>query len=186
MTIGGYHYQVFRAPTNSQSRICDDLNSRIPEGRGRAFLPMWEYYRRDRKRIDIKLMFTGYVFMWTDLKRSELRDVCTSIARPVRANLEKTADIWNEDQDYIYDLTEDEERFFQSIFDEYGVERMSYGYIDDESGKAVVMEGALRHYSDRIVKLDKRNWLAWVDIKIGKEPVVAGLKIEDKETWFPD
>ena len=181
MTLDGFHYHILRVPYDKQSNICNQLSSRLPDNHGRVFLPMWEYYRRDRKCVETKLMFTGYIFVHTDLKRSELFDVCKSLAKPVRAVLGDN-NLWNKEQDHVFDLTEDEESFFDSVLDESGVERMSHGYIDESTGRAVVTDGPLMKFSDRIVKLDKRNWLAWLDMKIGEEPVMVGLQIMARDT----
>ena len=176
MALDGFHYHILRVPYDKQNGICNQLASRLPDNHGRVFMPMWEYYRRDRKCIEVKLMFTGYIFVHTDLKRSKLFDVCKSLAKPVRAVLGEN-NLWNTEQDHVFDLTEDEESFFDSVLDESGVERMSRGYIDETTGRALVTDGPLVEFSNHIVKLDKRNCLAWLDMRIGKEPVMAGLQI---------
>ena len=181
MTLDGFHYHILRIPYDKQNDICMQLSSRLPENHGRVFLPMREYYRRDRKCVETKLMFTGYIFVHTDLKRSKLFDVCKSLAKPVRAVLGEN-NLWSTEQDHVFDLTEEEESFFDSVLDESGIERMSHGYIDETTGRALVTDGPLMDFSDHIAKLDKRNWLAWLDMKIGTEPVMAGLQIMANET----
>ena len=178
-----FHYHVLRVSFQKQREICDQLKSRLPEAHGRAFLPMWEYYRRDREHIETKPMFTGYIFVRTDLTRLELYDVCKTLAKPVRTHLlDDVNSLWSKEDDALFDLTSDEETFFDSILDDAGIERISRGYIDDNDC-AVVMEGPLKDFADRIVKLDKRNWLAWLDLKIGGQLVKSGLHICHKDTW---
>ena len=185
-----YHYHVLRVRVDRQFSICSKLADVFPKERGHVFLPKWEYYRRDKKAIDTKPLFPGYIFIHTEMKRSELMELLRSskTARPVRNYLlgedkEGVADLWEDSMDSFLDLTESEEEFFDQILDEEGVERMSRGYCDPE---AVVMEGPLKPFADTIVKLDKRNWLAWLDINIHGEPIKAGLQILLKSTWYPE
>lgn len=64
-----------------------------------------------------------------------------------------------------------------------GVIRMSYGYC--ENGKCVVMEGPLKGYEDRIVKVDRRKKKAYLDLAINGHMAKAGLEIKGKAYWFP-
>ncbi len=183
MPSDNFHYQVLRVSYEKQHMVCSQLQSRLPEEHGRVFLPMWEYYRRDRRQIETKLMFIGYVFVRTDLSRPELYDICRTLAKPVRAHLmEDVSSLWDKDTDSLFDLTADEEAFFDTVLDDTGTERMSRGYLGS-GGLAVVMEGPLKGLADRIVKLDKRNWLAWLDMQIGGQLVKAGLQICHPATW---
>ena len=183
MPSDGFHYHILRVSYQKQHEICNQLQTRLPAIHGRVFIPMWEYYRRDRKSIETKLMFIGYIFIRTDLSRSELYDVCKNLAKPVRAHLLDDIDhLWDKNEDSLFDLTSEEELFFDSILDDTGTERMSRGYLGS-GDRAVVMEGPLKGYADRIVKLDKRNWIAWLDMQIGGQLVKAGLQICHPATW---
>lgn len=183
MPSDGFHYHILRASHEKQHEICNQLQLRLPTVHGRVFLPMWEYYRRDRECIEKKPMFIGYIFVRTDLVRSELYDICRSLARPVRAHLENDVNnLWTKEDDSLLDLTEDEEAFFDAVLDDAGIERMSRGYIGSD-GRAVVMEGPLKELADRIAKLDKRNWLAWLDMKVGDQLIKAGLEICERDIW---
>lgn len=64
-----------------------------------------------------------------------------------------------------------------------GVIRMSYGYC--ENGKCVVMEGPLKGYEDRIVKVDRRKKKAYLDLEINGHMAKAGLELKGKGYWFP-
>lgn len=66
---------------------------------------------------------------------------------------------------------------------EEGVIRMSYGYFED--GRCVVMEGPLKGYEERIVRVDRRKRKAYLDIEINGHVVKAGLEIMGKGHWFP-
>lgn len=64
-----------------------------------------------------------------------------------------------------------------------GVIRMSYGYC--ENGKCVVMEGPLKGYEDRIVKVDRRKKKAYLNLEINGHMAKAGLELKGKGYWFP-
>lgn len=164
MRLSGKHYHVLRAPADQQFKICGKLSEVFPAEHGGVFVPQWEYYRRDKKGLALKPLFSVYIFVHTDLKRTELFEMLRKdkLPRPVRIYLMKTDsdNLWTEKVNQLFDMSEDEEEFFDAVLDRDGVERVSRGYIDGKSGRAVVMEDPLSNYSDRIVKLDKRNWLA--------------------------
>lgn len=64
-----------------------------------------------------------------------------------------------------------------------GVIRMSYGYC--ENGKCVVMEGPLKGYENRIVRVDRRKKKAYLDLEINGHMAKAGLELKGKGYWFP-
>lgn len=64
-----------------------------------------------------------------------------------------------------------------------GVLMMSYGYC--ENGKYVVMEGPLKGYEERIVRIDRRKRKAYLDIEINGHVVKAGFGLKGKGYWFP-
>ena len=64
-----------------------------------------------------------------------------------------------------------------------GVIRMSYGYC--ENGKCVVMEGPLKGYENRIVRVDRRKKKAYLNLEINGHMAKAGLELKGKGYWFP-
>lgn len=64
-----------------------------------------------------------------------------------------------------------------------GVLQMSYGYM--EHGKYVVMEGPLKGYEDRIVRVDWRKRKAYLDLEINGHRLKAGLVLKGKRYYFP-
>ena len=76
----------------------------------------------------------------------------------------------------------EEIEFFRFLLDESGLARMSYGYLrKQENGrdKAVITEGPLQYFEDRIVKVDRHNRCAWMDFAFMGRKVQAGLTIEN-------
>lgn len=64
-----------------------------------------------------------------------------------------------------------------------GVLQMSYGYC--ENGKCVVMEGPLKGFEERIVRVDRRKKKAYLDLEINGHMAKAGLVLLGKGYWFP-
>ncbi len=65
-----------------------------------------------------------------------------------------------------------------------GVIRMSYGYY--ENGKCVVMEGPLKGYEERIVRVDRRKKKAYLDLEVNGHVAKAGLVLLGKGYWYPN
>lgn len=65
-----------------------------------------------------------------------------------------------------------------------GVIRMSYGYC--ENGKCVVMEGPLKGYEERIVRVDRRKKKAYLDLEVNGHMAKAGLVLLGKGYWYPN
>ncbi len=55
---------------------------------------------------------------------------------------------------------------------------MSQAFIEDK--KAVVTKGPLIYYQDHIVKVDKHNKLACLDLKFMNRQILVGLNIKSK------
>lgn len=64
-----------------------------------------------------------------------------------------------------------------------GVLQMSYGYC--ENGKCVVMEGPLKGYEERIVRVDRRKKKAYLDLEVNGHVAKAGLVLLGKGYWYP-
>lgn len=160
-------YVLFTMVVN-QERACMVLRR---EGLN-AFLPSMEYYRRDSKSIETKPMFPGYLFIREKLDQREIDQKLEQLAGRVN---------------YVRQLKEDgipsplsseEIGMFTNLLDEAGVLRMSKAYLNLKTGKAVVTEGPLRHYQDSIVKVDKHNRLAWLELRFMDKNLQAGIEIQ--------
>lgn len=164
-----------------QERIIETLKG---EGMD-AFSPMLEYYRRDIQTTTHKRMFPGYVFVRSPLTRMEFEEILrglgdrrNGIVKELQRNqMGKTA---AEGSDYELAVMRPEEiEFLNTIINEDGMVPMSYGFIGNK-GKAVVADGPLEHYADRICKLDKHNHLAWLDLNFFDRQIKMGLTVSEK------
>lgn len=189
----GYHYHVLFTRTEKQSEMLKALSGAFPKSRGKIFLPMREYYRRDKKENDIKPLFPGYLFAYSDMSKKELHEFLLAHRVNVASFLKELGrsgrDLLEEQtiplEDLATDLTEEESRFLDTVLDKDGIQRMSAGYRE-RNGRVAVMEGPLIAYASRIVKVDRHERLAYLNLKFRKMDIVAGLEIKPKSHYFPD
>ena len=178
---------------------------------GKIFLPMREYYRRDKKEISLKPLFPGYLFVYSNMGREELHafllahrgkvaSFLKELGRPGR-DLSKSRGClegqgclesqgrlegWgNPLEDAAADLTEEESSFLDTVLDDDGIQRMSAGYRESD-GKIAVMEGPLVAYASRIVKVDRHERAAYLNLRFREIDIVAGLEVRPKSHFFPD
>lgn len=188
-----FHYSVLFTRTEKQSEIKNILSDAFPADRGKIFLPELEYYRRDRKENDTKPLFPGYLFVHSDMDRRELHEFLLAHRTKVRTFIKELGlpdkgfarEAEGEFTDGVADLTDEESSFLDRMLDEKGIQRMSAGYRES-SGKTVVMEGPLAAFSERIVRTDRHERLAYLNLKFREFDVVAGLEIKPKKHYFPD
>ena len=124
------NWYILFVQTDKQSQLCSLLEQ---EG-VRAFLPMTEYYRRDRKGIAEKPLFPGYIFIQTNLNQKEFDSLLDSMEG------RRWGFIRQLKEEGTATLTEEERAFFQWLLDDDRTARMSYGYLNP-SGKAVITYG---------------------------------------------
>ena len=63
--------------------------------------------------------------------------------------------------------------FLPTVLDDEGILRMSYGY--KENGMTVITSGPLVHFENCIIRTDKRDMIAVLDIKFFDRYIKAGL-----------
>lgn len=137
-----------------------------------AFIPMYEYYRRDIHGNAIKPLFPGYIFVKSNLEQLDFNQFLFSIKEPKDGLIKelKKAD--------VSALRDDEIKMFEYMLDSKGILKMSQAFIEDK--RAIVYKGPLVHYQDHIVKVDKHNKLATLDLEFMERRFVVGLEITSK------
>ena len=75
-------------------------------------------------------------------------------------------------------LKEAEIEMFNYLLDESYVVKMSQAFLQD--GKAKVYHGPLKHFEKNIIKVDKYNQVAYLDLSFMNRKIKAGLKITSK------
>ena len=137
-----------------------------------AFLPMMEYYRRDRKAIEVKPMFPGYIFVRTQMQQQDFDQMLFSLGD------QKYGLIRQLKREGSTAMREAEIEFFRQLLTEDGISEMSYGYLQNK--KAVITQGAIQPFQDKIVKVDRHNKIAWLDFEFMNRQIQSGLWLDAK------
>lgn len=137
-----------------------------------AFIPQYQYYRRITKDYDIKPMFTNYIFVKTSMNQTEFNIFLM--------NLDNEKDGLIKQLVYLDTsaLKEVEIEMFNYLLDESYVVKMSQAFLQD--GKAKVYQGPLKHFEKDIIKVDKYNQVAYLNLSFMNRKIKAGLKITSK------
>ena len=150
----------------------DKLCSLLRKNGLNAFIPMYEYYRRDIKGIAIKPLFPGYIFVKSPLEQNDFDQVLYNIKEPKEGLIKQLK------ENDVSALREEEVTMFECILNSEGILTMSQALIVDKRAK--VYKGPLIHYQDHIVKVDKHNKLATLDLEFMDRNIVVGLEITSK------
>ena len=138
-----------------------------------AFSVKIEYYRRDRKANELKSLFPGYVFIKTELEQDAFNDW-------LRNQEVKKGFIKQLQYQTVSALTPEEIQLFDMLLDDKGILRMSYGELVDS--KLVIQEGPLCGFESYIIKYDKRNRLAVLNLFFLEKQWISGATLlENKE-----
>lgn len=137
-----------------------------------AFIPKYEFYFRKTKEYYIKPLFPGYVFIKSNLNQLEFNMLLMDMAE------ERDGVIRQLTNEGISALTDEEIQMFKNLLDEKYIVRMSEAYI--ENGKAVIYIGPLKSYENHIVKVDRSNQCAYLDLTFMDRKIKVGLKIQVK------
>lgn len=137
-----------------------------------AFIPKIEYYRRDIKGNTLKMLFPGYIFVRSEMKQSDFDNLLYELGEQRDGLIKQLKD------DGVTALRDEEIEMFNKLLNSEGILEMSQAFIEDN--KAKVIYGPLIHYQDHIVKIDKHNRIAVLDIEFLKRHILAGLEIKSK------
>lgn len=131
-----------------------------------SFACKMEYYRKDRDSIELKELYPGYIFIRTDLNQEDFDKYLSSID-------DKYGLIKQLKLNGLPALSKEEQYLFEILFDETGVIRMSYCILI--KNRAHVHEGPLKGLDSFIIKYDKQQRLAYLNVKILNIVLKAGL-----------
>lgn len=137
-----------------------------------AFIPKYEFYYRKTKEYHIKPMFNGYIFIRTHLSQEIFSDMLRKLSG------ENNAMIRQLKKENVPSLTKDEIQLFEILLDSAHIVRMSQAHIED--GKAKIVSGPLTAFEDHIVRVDKHNQYAYLDLAFMDREIKVGLKITGK------
>ena len=159
---------VLYSLTAKSEKLCRDINKNKDLY---AFRPIIEYYRRDRDELDKKLMYPGYVFVKTEYDQKKFDEYLFNTFKTTEEGILKELKVKG-----TTPLTKEEMNYFNLLFDDKGILRMSY-VVTFNKKTCVVSRGPLKGFDKHIVKVDRHNKLAYLDAKFLGKDMIAGL-------WF--
>lgn len=138
-----------------------------------AFVPEYEIMSRYTKVIQTKPMFDNYIFVKTILNQEDfnilllrMKDDNDGLIKQLKNN-ETSA------------LRREEIEFFDSVLDSHYIVRMSYGY--QENGITHIDVGPMQAFEDHIIKVDKHNCCAYLDLLFFDRKIKVGIDIRSKK-----
>lgn len=192
-----FRYCVLYIRDADQDKLKTRIEAYLPQEHGEVFIPRMQLYRRGEKKIKEITIFSGYVFLYTDLNirevhemlkncRAELNSVFVELA--LREKYMGNADfLYQESEDdslyELSDLNEEETEYLDVLRQGNGLLSMSCGY--EEEGKFHVMEGPLKVFEEKIQHVDKHNRKAFLRFELNGRQARAGFECKPKTHWFP-
>jgi len=158
------NYYVLFCQTLKTEKVCQILNRKKDV---HAFIPRMETYIHSKDEIILKVMFTGYLFIETNMNQKEF-DILLNLL-----NEEKDGIIKELKKDDVSALTDDEIQLMYQLLNKNGILKMSEGY--KVNGKTMITKGPLLHFQDEIIDTNKRDMFAILDIKFLNRNIKAGL-----------
>lgn len=166
------NWYVLFVQTLYEDKLCAFLNR--SEGI-HAFSAKLEYYRRNRKTNELKSLFPGYVFVKTEFDQLEFNEWL----RKQEKTGSKKGFIKQLQYDHVSALQKEEIQILTVLLNDNHVLPMSYGHL--ENNKIIIDHGTLKGLESYIVKYDKRNRLASLDLFFLNQRWIAGVSLERKE-----
>jgi transcriptional antiterminator NusG len=137
-----------------------------------AFIPKMEHYMRVKDKVELKVMYPGYLFVKTNKSQLEFYTFLHQLDE------ERDGIIKELTKEDVSALTKDEIHLMDQLLDKKGILRMSKGYREGKI--AVVIEGPLVALQDSIIDTNKRDRFAILDIRFLNRNIRAGLFLEVK------
>lgn len=162
------NWYVLFALVAKEKKLCSVLTKKGLN----AFIPQIEYYRRDIKGNALKPLFPGYIFVKNEMTQSDFDYFLYRLAE------QKDGLIRQLKEDGVTALRDEEIEMFDNLLDSRGILKMSQAFIKDN--KAIITSGPLVHYKDHIIKIDKHNKLAYLDMEFMNRRILVGLNIKSK------
>lgn len=164
------NWYVLYTLSHRTQRILSNLNKKREL---EAFIPNYEVCHRCTKEIIIKPMFNNYIFVKTKLNQEEFN---TLLFKMKEDNNGLIKQLKNSETSA---LTSKEIEFFNLVLDSKYIVRLSKGY--QENGITHVTSGPLMFYEKHIVKVDKHNCCAFLDLIFFDRRIKLGIDITCKK-----
>lgn len=164
------NWYVLHTLSVKSAQLVKRLNQK---GTVEAFIPCYEYYRRSSKSYEIKPMFNGYVFVKSNLLQIEFNQFLYDMKEEKDGLIRQ---LKNKDASA---LRKQEIEMFEKLLDENHVVRISQVFLQD--GKAKVISGPLRYFEKNIIKIDKHDRFAYLDLSFMDRTIKVGIELTSKE-----
>ena len=160
------HWYVLLTIRSKEEEVCKYLN----ENEGIfAFSPKMEFYHRVSKQIQQRTLFGGYVFVVSKLSQVDVDRIFRKFP------LESVFIHELKYKEDISALTDEEIRILTMLMDDKKILRMSYGIL--LNNKIHVTRGPLVNMDDYIIKYDKHNRLATLNLNFLKQIWKVGVTL---------
>ncbi|MBS5111164.1 MAG: hypothetical protein KHZ15_00560 [Coprobacillus cateniformis] len=134
-----------------------------------AFIPEYEVCHRKTKAITIKPMFNNYIFVKTSLNQNDFNDLLLKMKDQNDGLIKQLKN------NQTSALTADEIHFFNIVLDSHFIVRLSHGY--QEYGITHIIDGPLKPFENHIVRVDKHNQCAYLDLVFFDRRIKLGIDI---------
>ena len=160
------HWYVLMTVRSKEDEVCQFLN----ENEGIfAFSPKMEFYLRAKKEICLRTLFGGYVFVVSKLDQKEVDTIFRKFPFTSVFIHELKYD------EEVSALTDEEIKILEYLLDEEKVLKMSYGVL--LNGKLHITRGPLFKMDDYIIKYDKHNRLATLNLDFLNQQWKVGVTL---------
>lgn len=161
------NWYVLQVQMVHAKRLCNFLNKNPLV---HAFVPMMEVYLLKEERLDLRPLFSGYMFVWSDLDQIEFDSFLRGLAEGKKGLVRELK------ESNVSALREEEIDLLESILDKDHIVRMSYG---KQFGKqSIPYSGPLVKYSRNIKKVDFHRNLAFLDLHIFDREIGMGFLVK--------
>ena len=160
------NWYVLNTLSQKTNKIVSNLNGKCGI---EAFIPQYEVCQRKTKEVIIKPMFNNYVFVKTMLSQGEFNDLLLKMRESNNGLIKQ---LKNEEVSALSDAEID---FFSQVLDKNHIIKVSQGYQLD--GVTYISDGPLKLYEKHIVKVDKHNQCAYLDLVFFNRRILMGINI---------
>ena len=137
-----------------------------------AFVPQYEYYHRKTKEYLIKPMFTGYVFVKSDMNN----EVFNKKFKEFFESIEGFGELL--EYEGVYALKDAEQSLMEKLFNGGHIIKRSIGNIVDK--KLIVDAGPLLGLDDLVVKINRHHRVATLQTEFFDKKIMVPLEVISK------
>lgn len=160
------HCYVFSTVRSKEEELCLLLNKKDGVF---AYSPKIEYYHRVAHEIRLKTLFPGYIFVVTKMNREQLKLLFEEAS---------VRNLYFKELAYqgVSALTQKEEDILGIFLDDEKILRMSCGRLENK--KLHIVNGPLTGMDDYIIKYDRHNRLATLNLYFLEQKWIVGVYLE--------